>query len=86
MQINGHKLSLANIVAALGMVGAIGATWATLSAENASVKNRLQTVEDRQKEDRKETKERLQRIEDRVQNTDKNVQEIRILLERQQRR
>jgi hypothetical protein len=76
MQVNGQKISFANILVILGMLAAIGASWATLSADNADTKRRVTTVEDRQKEDRRDIKQRLEQFDERSRRTDENVQKI----------
>jgi hypothetical protein len=86
MQVNGHKISLGNIVAVLGMLAGLGATWATLSADSADTKRRVTTVEDRQKEDRRDIKQRLEQFDERSRRTDENVQKILGKIEAMERR
>jgi hypothetical protein len=82
---NGHKLSLGNVLTILGMLAAVGASWATLSADNADTKRRVQTVEERVKEDRRESRAEQKEIKADVKDVKSEVTQIRILLERMQR-
>jgi hypothetical protein len=50
-----HYLSLGNVLTLLGMAGAIAASYAALSADNADTKRRVTVVESRQSEDRGNT-------------------------------
>jgi TolA-binding protein len=86
MQVNGHKISLGNVLTVLGMLVGLGATWATLSADNADTKRRVTTVEDRQKEDRRDIKQRLEQFDERSRRTDENVQKILGKIEAMERR
>lgn len=85
MQVNGHKFSLGNVLTILGMLAAIGASWATLSADNADTKRRVTVVEERQKEDRREIKQSVKETQQDVKDVKNDVQQIRIMLERMQR-
>lgn len=78
---NGRTL-LATAGVIVGMIAGPFAVWGTLNAEAGRQKEKIEQLEKRQAEDRKEVKEQLRRIEAKTENTDKNVQEIRILLER----
>ena len=82
MKINGHDISLGNILTVLGMLAALGGVWGTLSADNADTKRRVTTVEKRHDDDRKETREDQKEIKQDVRETKEQVQQIRILLER----
>ena len=76
MQVNGHKFSLGNVLTILGMLAAIAASWATLSADNADTKRRVTTVEDRQKEDRRATTKSLEKVESKLETVGADVQKI----------
>jgi hypothetical protein len=76
MTINGHKFSLGNALTILGMLIAIGASWATLSADNADTKRRVTVVEDRQVEDRNAYKVNQHEIKQDVKEVKSDVQTI----------
>lgn len=72
---NGNgRLSL--LITAGGLLLSIAGVWGTLSAEQADVKRRVDTVEKRQTEDRAETKERLRDVNHKADRIDANVQII----------
>jgi len=65
MQIKGHEVSLANILTILGMLAAIGATYADSKVDNATQKERVDNLKTQAveiKADVKETKESVQLI------------------------
>lgn len=76
MQINGHKISLGNVLTVLGMLGGLAAVWVALSVDAADTKRRLTTAEQRQAEDRTETKEKLKDVDQKVERIDTNVNTI----------
>lgn len=82
---NGHKISLGNVLTILGMLAAVGASWATLSADNAKVQEKVRVLEERQKEDRREIKQNVKETQQDVKDVKNEVTQIRILLERMQR-
>lgn len=79
---NGNgKLIAATLSAAIAVAAGPLAVWNVLSNEMTDTKRRVDTIEKRGEEDRRATTEALRRIEQKTESTDKNVQEIRILLE-----
>jgi hypothetical protein len=85
MTINGYKFGLGNVLTILGMLAAVGASWTTLSADNAKVQEKVRVIEERQKEDRREIKESVRETKQDVKDVKSEVVQIRILLERMQR-
>lgn len=81
MKINGHEISLGNVLTIIGMLAALGATWGTLSADAAATKQRVGTVEKRQEEDREQIRRDQREIKDDVKDVKSDVQQIRLLLE-----
>jgi hypothetical protein len=61
-----------------------GGLW-HLSGETADTKRRVETVEERQKEDRKEARAEQKEIKQDVKDVKNDVQQIRLILERMQR-
>lgn len=81
MQINGHKFSLALVISSLVAGGSL-LTWVgSLASDNADVKRRVQTIEERQKEDRRELKADQKEIKSDVRETKETVNKILIKLE-----
>jgi len=65
MQIKGHEVSLANILTILGMLAAIGATYADSKGENSRQKERVDNLKEQAREikqDVKATNESVQLI------------------------
>ena len=73
----------AGALAALFIAGA-GAFW-HLSGETADTKRRVDTVEKRQEEDRREVRESVKETKQDVKDVKNEVQQIRILLESMKR-
>jgi hypothetical protein len=82
---NGSKPSLGNVLTVIGLLAGLGGVWGTLSADNADTKRRVQTVEERVKEDRREFRSEQKEIKSDVKDVKNEVTQIRILLERMQR-
>ena len=86
MQINGHKISLTLVlscaIASAGLLVWVG----SIAGDNADTKRRLSVVEERQKEDRKDTKQAVKEIQQDVKETKENVNKILIKLEAQEQR
>jgi hypothetical protein len=81
MRINGHEISLTLLLSAVVAAGGL-LTWVgSLSADNADVKRRLQVVEERQKEDRRETKNAVKEIQADMRETKDAVYKILVKIE-----
>ena len=70
MQVRGHEISLANILTILGMLAAIGASYADSKVENATQKERVDNL-----------KAQTHEIKQDVKETNSNVQKILLKLE-----
>ena len=73
---NGNKPTIGNVLTILTMLFAIGGVWATVSADNADTKRRVDTVEKRTDEDRRDGKEDRKEIKQDVKDTKEIVQQI----------
>lgn len=69
-------VSLGNVLTILAMLGALAASYATLSADNARTTQRLDTLEKRNEETRKEIKEVAHEIKGDVKEVKQDVQLI----------
>lgn len=76
------RLSLANVLTIVGMLGALVGVWVTVNVDAADTKRRVDTVEKRQIEDRAETKSDVKEVKQDIKDVKNEVQAIRILLER----
>ena len=77
----GKSISLGNILTILAMLGTIGGVWATLAADNSKRDLKIDQVEKRQEEDRKETKDTVREVKQDVKTIATDVQKILIKLE-----
>lgn len=85
MQVNGHKLSLSTILSVIGMVAALAGSWFVWGQQAGELRQRVTTVEERQKEDRKVLREDQKEIKGDLKEVKSEVQQIRILLEQLKR-
>ena len=76
------NISLGNILTLLTMAGALLVFWLNVSMDAGAQKQRIDTVEKRQNEDRVDTKEKLKEINSDVKQISGDVQRILRSLER----
>lgn len=70
------RVSIATVLAVVGIIVGPIAGWGAGEVKRGELVEKVNNLEQRQTEDRREVKERLQRIEDKTQRTDENVQQI----------
>lgn len=85
MQVNGHKISLATVLSIVGMVAAMAGSWFVWGQQAGELKQKVQTIEERQKEDRRELKADQKEIKTDVKDVKNEVVQIRIILESMRR-
>lgn len=85
MTLNGHKISLATVLAVAMALGTLATSWFVWGQQAGELKQKVQTLEERQREDRRELKSDQKEIKQDVKDVKNDVQQIRILLERMQR-
>ena len=73
-----HFLSLANVLTILGMAGAVAASYAALSADNADTKRRVTTLEAGEQKTHQLIKENAGEIKKDVRSTQEKVDLILI--------
>ena len=76
MQVNGHKLSLSTVLSVIGMVAALAGSWFVWGQQAGEIKQKVQTIEERQKEDRRDTRQNISEVKEHVKQIDKATQEI----------
>ena len=86
MQINGHKFSLTLVLSCAVALSGLLVWVGSIAGDNAKTKQRLETVEERQKEDRHETKQAVKEIQQDTKETKEVVNKILIKLEAQEQR
>ena len=70
------KISLTTVLTILGMLAGLAGVWGTLSADNASVKQRVIELERRVENDKQETRADVKEIKTDVKSTNEAVQLI----------
>lgn len=71
-----HYISVGNVLTMLGIAGAIAASYATLSADNATTRQRITDLEHRNAETRQDLKETAHEIKSDVKEVKGDVQLI----------
>jgi uncharacterized protein HemX len=85
MQVNGHKISVSTVLSGVVAIGTLAGSWYVWGQAAGELKQKVQTLEERQKEDRKEARAEQREIKTDVKDVKSEVTQIRILLERMQR-
>jgi uncharacterized protein HemX len=76
MQVNGHKISLATILAVVMAVGTMAGSWFVWGQQAGQLQGKVLTLEERAKEDRKDTRQNIGEVKEHVKVIDQNVQVI----------
>lgn len=72
-----HYISVGNVLTMLGFAGAIAASYATLSADNATTRQRITDLEHRNAETRQDLKATGQEIKAEVKEVKGDVKEVK---------
>lgn len=70
------RVHIGTVLIVLGMIGGPLAVWGESQLERGQTKEQLQTLKQRQEEDRRDTKQSISEVKGHVQQIDKATQEI----------